>query len=211
MEKKSPVSDEEFERMHRHELELRKKVGSFSGSDRLSRDELYQERFSKHDVRPIIRPATSADHDAIWAILEPVIREGATYPLDPAIEREEAFHYWFAPDKRVFVTELDGEVLGTYYLKPNSTGLADHVANGGYMTHPNARGRGIASAMALDSFERAKAVGFAAMQFNLVVATNEAAVHLWQKLGMDVVGRLPKAFRHKTLGPVDALVMYRLL
>lgn len=158
-----------------------------------------------------IRPAASTDHDAIWAILEPVIREGATYPLDPGIGRDEAFAYWFAPDKRVFVAENDGPVLGTYYLKPNSTGLADHVANGGYMTHPDARGRGVASAMALDSFERAKALGFTAMQFNLVVATNAAAMHLWQKVGMEVVGRLPRAFRHKTLGPVDALVMYRLL
>jgi ribosomal protein S18 acetylase RimI-like enzyme len=157
------------------------------------------------------RPATTADHDAIWAILEPVIREGASYPLDPGIGREEAFAYWFAPDKQVFVAEADGAVLGTYYLKPNSTGLADHVANAGYMTHPDARGRGVARAMALDSFERAKAMGFTAMQFNLVVETNEAAVHLWQQVGMELVGRLPKAFRHKTHGPVDALVMYRIL
>lgn len=159
----------------------------------------------------VIRPAAPTDSDAIWAILEPVIREGATYPLDPGIGREEAFRYWFAPDKQVFVAEEEGQVLGTYYLKPNSTGPADHVANAGYMTHPAARGRGVARAMALDSFARAKALGFAAMQFNLVVSTNEAAVHLWQSVGMEVVGRLPRAFRHQALGPVDALVMYRLL
>jgi L-amino acid N-acyltransferase YncA len=159
----------------------------------------------------VIRPAAPVDSDAIWAILEPVICEGATYPLEPGIGRAEAFRYWFAPDKQVFVAEEEGQVLGTYYLKPNSTGLANHVANAGYMTHRAARGRGVARAMALDSFERAKALGFAAMQFNLVVSTNEAAVHLWQSVGMDVVGRLPQAFRHKALGPVDALVMYRLL
>jgi ribosomal protein S18 acetylase RimI-like enzyme len=159
----------------------------------------------------MIRPAADSDNDAIWAILEPVIREGASYPLNPDIGRWEAFRYWFAPDKSVFVAEADGELLGTYYLKPNSTGLADHVANGGYMTHPQARGRGIAQAMALDSFERAKTAGFAAMQFNLVVATNDAAVHLWQKVGMEVIGQLPKAFRHEELGPVDALVMYKIL
>ena len=158
-----------------------------------------------------IRPATPADREAIWTILEPVTREGATYPLDPDVSREEAFAYWFAPDKQVFVAGDDTQVRGTYYLKPNSTGLADHVANAGYMTHPDTRGRGVASAMALDSFERAKAAGFAAMQFNLVVATNQPAVHLWQKLGMEVVGRLPGAFRHKAFGPVDALGMYRRL
>lgn len=158
-----------------------------------------------------IRPAEDADQDAIWAIMEPVIRAGATYPLDPDIGREGAFAYWFSPDKQVFVAEEDGEVLGTYYLKPNSTGLADHVANAGYMTHVEARGRGIASAMARDSFARAKAVGFRAMQFNLVVASNQQAVRLWQKLGLQVVGRLPEAFRHKRLGLVDALVMHRIL
>ena len=158
-----------------------------------------------------IRPATDTDHDAIWAILEPVVREGASYPLDPDISREEAFTYWFAAGKQVFVAEEGDAVLGTYYLKPNSTGLADHVANAGYMTLPQARRRGVARAMALDSFERARAAGFTAMQFNLVVATNEAAVRLWRKLGMEEVGRLPGAFRHKVLGPVDALVMFKQL
>ena len=158
-----------------------------------------------------VRPAEDSDRDAIWAILEPVIREGATYPLDPELTREGAFEYWFAPDKQVFVAEEAGAVLGTYYLKANSTGLADHVANAGYVTHPAARGRGIAMNMARDSFRRAKDQGFRAMQFNLVIATNTQAVHLWQKIGLQVVGRLPEAFRHKRLGYVDALVMYRML
>ena len=49
------------------------------------------------------------------------------------------------------------------------------------------------------------------MQFNLVVSTNEAAVHLWRKLGFEQVGVLPRAFDHARLGLVDALVMYRWL
>jgi hypothetical protein len=65
--------------------------------------------------------------------------------------------------------------------------------------------------MARDSFSRAKAAGYHAMQFNLVVATNEQALRLWQRHGLQVIGRLPEAFRHRTRGLVDALVMYRLL
>jgi L-amino acid N-acyltransferase YncA len=158
-----------------------------------------------------IRDAFPEDDNAIWAILEPVIREGTTYPVDPAATREQAFAYWFAPGKQVFVAEAGGEVLGTYYLKPNSTGPADHVANAGYMVHADARGRGVASAMARDSFARAKALGFHAMQFNLVVATNTGALRLWRSLGMEEVGRLTEAFRHPTQGLVDAVVMYKLL
>ena len=52
-------------------------------------------------------------------------------------------------------------------------------------------------------------MGFLAMQFNLVVSTNERAIRLWEKLGFHVVGTLPRAFRHQRLGFVDALVMYK--
>jgi ribosomal protein S18 acetylase RimI-like enzyme len=49
------------------------------------------------------------------------------------------------------------------------------------------------------------------MQFNFVVSSNESAVHLWQSLGFETVGRLPGAFRHPRLGAVDCLVMFRTL
>ena len=158
-----------------------------------------------------IRPAEESDRDSLWTILEPVIREGTTYPVDRDATKEEAFAYWFAPNHTVLVAEAGGQILGTYYFKPNSTGPAAHVANAGYMVHPAARGRGVASAMGRDSFARAKAAGYHAMQFNLVVATNEPSLRLWRSLGMTEVGRLPKAFRHPDHGLVDAFVMYRLL
>jgi ribosomal protein S18 acetylase RimI-like enzyme len=54
-------------------------------------------------------------------------------------------------------------------------------------------------------------LGYKAMQFNFVAATNRGAVRLWRKLGFDTVGCLPKAFRHPVEGYVDALVMYKWL
>lgn len=54
-------------------------------------------------------------------------------------------------------------------------------------------------------------LGFIAMQFNLVVATNSAEIHLWQKMGFDTVGTLPSAFHHSRHGFVDALIMFKLL
>ena len=157
------------------------------------------------------RAADAGDEDALWRILEPVVREGATYPIEPDASRAAIFAYWFAPDKQVFVAERAGEILGTYYLKPNSTGPGAHVANAGYMVRPDARGHGVGAAMTRDSFERARRAGFLAMQFNLVVADNGAALHLYRNLGLVEVGRLPRAFRHRDAGLVDALIMYRLL
>ena len=156
-----------------------------------------------------VRRATERDHDAIWAILEPMIRAGETYTQPRNMSREEALAYWFSPEKETFVWEENGEVLGTYFLKANQPGGGAHVANCGYVSAAHAQGRGVARAMCLHSLERAQERGFRAMQFNFVVSTNKRAVKLWASLGFETVGRLPGAFEHPTLGFVDALVMFR--
>lgn len=159
----------------------------------------------------LLRPAAPADRDAIWSILEPVIRAGETYTLDRAMGREAALAYWLGPDRSTFVAEAAGEILGTYYLRANQAGGGAHVCNCGYMTAARAAGRGVARAMAAHSFDAARAAGFRAMQFNFVVSSNDRAVRLWQSLGFETVGRLPGAFDHPRLGEVDALVMFRRL
>jgi len=99
--------------------------------------------------------------------------------------------------------------VGGYTLRPNQPGLGNHVANAGYMVAPNARGQGIASRLCEHSLEQARYAGFTAMQFNFVVSSNAAAVRLWQRHGFVIVGQLPGAFRHVTLGPTDVYVMHR--
>ena len=157
----------------------------------------------------LIRPANAKDSDTIWLILEPVIRGGKTYTLDREMSREDALAYWFSPAHEVFVAEDDGAVVGTYYLRANQRGGGSHVANCGYMTAEAAQGKGVARAMCEHSLRRARQRGFRAMQFNFVVSSNERAVRLWESLGFQTMGRLPKAFLHPQLGYVDAFVMYR--
>ena len=159
----------------------------------------------------LIRSADEADADGIWQILEPVIRAGETYALPRDWTRAQALAYWFSAGPDVLVAEEAGNVVGTYYLRPNQRGGGSHVANCAYMTSITARGRGLGRAMGLHSLRRATASGFAAMQFNFVVSTNENAVALWKSLGFAIVGTLPAAFRHPRLGLVDAFVMYRAL
>lgn len=158
-----------------------------------------------------IRAARPDDADALWAILEPVIRAADTYTLPRDMDREAALAYWLASSHEVFVADDDGRVLGTYYLRPNQMGGGSHVANCGYMTAAAASGRGVARAMCAHSLEHAKRRGFRAMQFNFVVSTNERAVRLWESFGFEIVGRLPQAYLHPVAGYTDAYVMYRLL
>jgi ribosomal protein S18 acetylase RimI-like enzyme len=159
----------------------------------------------------MIRPATPDDHPAIWALLEPVIRAGEEFavPRDGSIT--DGFAYWMTPGADVFVAEDAGQIVGSYCLRANQRGPGAHVANAGYVTALHARGRGIARAMCRHSLDHARARGFGAMQYNFVVSTNERAVRLWQAMGFSIVGRLPGAFAHPTLGFVDALVMYQAL
>ncbi len=157
----------------------------------------------------VIRPATRDDRGAVWSIIEPVIRAGETYALDRAMSEADALAYWTAAGHDCFVATDRGKVVGTYYLRANQAGGGAHVANCGYMTTALARGRGVARRMCEHSLAHARSRGFRAMQFNLIVSTNERAVALWSRLGFAVVGRLPGAFEHPTHGDVDALVMFR--
>ena len=159
-----------------------------------------------------IRPFAEADWTATWRIMEPVFRAGETYAFSPAITAAEAHQVWVEAPTATFVAQdSDKQVLGAYYIKPNQPALGAHVCNCGYIVAEWARGQGVAAAMCEHSQREAITRGFRAMQYNLVVSTNEGAIRLWQRHGFEVIGRLPQAFRHPHLGFVDALVMYKLL
>ena len=156
-----------------------------------------------------IREYQDVDWAGVWRILKPVFRAGETYAYPMDISQQEARAVWVSAPTQTLVAEEAGEILGTYYLKPNQPSPGAHVCNCGYVVGDGARGRGLATLMCEHSQERAKRVGFDFMQFNLVAASNEGAVRLWQRLGFVTIGTLPKAFRHATLGLVDAHVMYK--
>jgi len=157
----------------------------------------------------LIRPATAADKNAIWTIMEPILRAGETYTLPRDMDKASALAYWFSGEREVFVAEDNGSIVGTYSLQANQKGGGSHVANCGYMTAVTAAGRGVGRAMCAHSLDRARARGFRSMQYNFVISTNERAVRLWQSFGFEIAGRLPRAFEHPTQGYVDAYIMYR--
>jgi L-amino acid N-acyltransferase YncA len=155
-----------------------------------------------------IRLAGASDHGAVWRVMEPIIRSGETYALPRDMTREEALAYWFNAALSVHVAESDGEVLGTYCVRKVRPAGGSHIANCGYMVGPWASGRGVGRAMCEDSIERALSLGFRGIQYNFVVSTNERAIRLYRDLGFAIVGRLPGAFAHPTMGYVDAYVMF---
>lgn len=157
----------------------------------------------------IIRDADGRDADTIWAMLEPVFRAGNTYAIARDISRAAALDYWMS--EHVFLAEEAGQPLGTFYIQRNRPGGGAHYCNCGFVTAPGSEGRGVARAMLESALDKARALGFEAMVFNFVVASNVRAVALWQRYGFEEVGRVHGAFRSSAGEDADALVMFRQL
>lgn len=155
-----------------------------------------------------IREANLNDYEAVWEIFQKVIETGDTYVFDPETPQEDLKKHWFAPYMKTFVLVENNEILGTYILKPNQIDLGAHIANGSYMVNPKFQGKGIGKLLCQHSLETAKTAGYKAIQFNIVVSTNTAAVALWKKFGFRIIGTIPKAFNHQTLGYVDGYIMF---
>lgn len=160
-----------------------------------------------------IRAATMDDWSGIWPFLSAIVRVGSTYTWPPDLSETDARARWILPPPwHVFVAvDGGGTILGTAKVGPNQEGPGDHVANASFMVDPASTGLGVGRALAEHVIEFARSAGYRAMQFNAVVATNVAAIALWKKLGFEIVGTIPEAFRHPTDGLVGLHVMYRTL
>jgi ribosomal protein S18 acetylase RimI-like enzyme len=159
-----------------------------------------------------IRAFEVRDWSALWPILHATFARGDTYTFASDATEAEIRQAWIDVPLHTFVAaDESGEIVGSYAFKANQPGQGAHVANCGYVVAEEARGRGVASLMCEHSQEIARSLGFLAMQFNFVVSTNHGAVRLWKAHGFEVVGTLPRAFRHPQHGLVDAYVMYKWL
>ena len=147
----------------------------------------------------------------MWAIFQAVVATGDTLPFSCTTSDEFFRAQWLGDSGQSFVAFVGTTLAGMYKLGANLPGLGSHVASATYLVNPESQGKGIGRALVQHSLAQAQRLGFSAMQFNYVVATNKAAVCLYEKLGFSIVGTVPKAFRHQHLGLVDAHVMHRFL
>ncbi|MFY0688297.1 MAG: GNAT family N-acetyltransferase [Cyclobacteriaceae bacterium] len=163
------------------------------------------------DAQIEIRSAKSEDWPEIWEIIQSVISSGGTYVFNPDSPENKMREYWLGNDKYCYVACIKGKVVGTFILKDNQPDLGSHVSNGSYMTHPDQQGKGIGYTMGEASLSIARELGYEAMQFNIVIEKNKVAVRLWKKLGFEIVGKVPGAFKHRSDGNSDILIMWRSL
>ena len=152
-----------------------------------------------------IGPVTHADHEELFTAFARIVEDREGFPQEPPLTRPQFDDYWLAHSTSVLRARVNGELAGAYYLKPNFVGRAAHIANAGYFVVGEFRGTGLGRRLVLHSLDEARRVGFDALQFNLVFESNPAR-RLYEDLGFEVVGRVPRAVEGE-----DALIYWRAL
>jgi GNAT superfamily N-acetyltransferase len=151
------------------------------------------------------RPYAASDHDEFFAAFAQVVQDGDGFPLAPPLTEEAFSDYWIAHTTAVWTVRSEGALAGGYYLKPNFVGRAAHIANAGYFLAPDFRGGGLGRRMVEHSLIEAPKLGFDAMQFNLVFASNPAR-RMYRELGFREIGTIPAAVDGE-----DAVIYWRAL
>ncbi len=164
-----------------------------------------REKGANEHMADDLRPATAADHDALFAAYTQIVDVGDGFPHAPPLTWEDFHDYWIAHSAAVWIALAGGSLIGAYYIKANFVGRAAHVANAGYFVLAPYRGRGLGRALVEHSLHEARRLGFDAMQFNLVFASNPAR-HMYRNLGFAEVGRLPAVVDGE-----DAVIYWRSL
>jgi L-amino acid N-acyltransferase YncA len=158
---------------------------------------------------PRIRQATADDWPRVSPFFAEIVAAGESYAFPEDLTVESGRGWWMEePPGRTVVLEDTGRILGSAKAGPNRPGRGDHVGTASFMVDPAASGRGVGRALASYVVTWLREQGYAGIQFNAVVETNAAAVHLWRSLGFEIIGTVPGAFRSATHGPVGLHVMY---
>lgn len=153
-----------------------------------------------------IREFRNEDDQAIALIWNEVIDEGESFFWKDRFPIE-LIKEVLQKQKAIYCAELNGEVIGFYILHDNYPGRGSHISNALYAVKKEFRGHGIGKMLGEHSISAAKSLGYQAMQFNSVVSTNVAPIHLWESLGFNRVGKIEHGFV-KDNGKVADLYIY---
>jgi L-amino acid N-acyltransferase YncA len=157
----------------------------------------------------------ATEGETVRSLFNAVIVEGQTYPQRQPLSKVEFAAYWLVGD--AFVVRScppsladQTEILAAFFIKPNFPGRCGHICNAGFIVQPEMRGLGIGRLMGEALLELAPNLGYSAIMFNLVFATNTASIQLWKSLNFEVIGCVPNAVRLDDQ-TIDALIFYRSL
>ena len=140
-------------------------------------------------------PFEDAYVEDVVDIWNEVIEAGNAFPQIETLPLEEASAFFKAQSfTGVALDDTTNEVVGVYILHPNNIGRCGHLCNTSYAVKAGKRGLHIGESLVTHSMKMGKEKGFRILQFNAVVASNEAALRLYKRLGFTQLGTVPGGF-----------------
>lgn len=162
--------------------------------------EIVIRKFEKEDISETIE---------IW---NEVVFDGVAFPQTEPLGIENGIQFFLEQSFTALACDgKNGEICGLYILHPNNVGRCGHIANSSYAVKRTKKNMGFGEALVRHSLAKAKELGFSIMQFNAVVATNEYALHLYEKIGFTKLGTIPNGFRLKNGEFADIVPLYYVL
>lgn len=158
----------------------------------------------------VLTPYAESDLRDFAALFRAVVADGETYAYPEGLSDDEIQALWWEqpPGKTIVARTDDRRFLGSAKMGPNRPGRGAHIGTASFMVAHDARGSGVGRAMLDHVLDWHLVNGFAGIQFNAVVETNTAAIHLWESVGFRIIGTVPGAFVSARHGPVGLHVMF---
>lgn len=159
-----------------------------------------------------IRNYTTEDTKGAVNIWNSVVAEGAAFPQTELLTPDSGEAFFLSQSYTgIAYGEETGEIVGLYILHPNNVGRCGHICNASYAVASTLRGQHIGEQLVRDCMKTAKSLGYRILQFNAVVKSNHAALHLYEKLGFQQLGVIPGGFLNKEGIYEDIIPHYHLL
>lgn len=159
-----------------------------------------------------IREINNGDIPAAVDIWNKVVEDGIAFPQTECLSEKTGEEFFSSQSfTGVAVDSENGEVLGLYILHPNNVGRCGHICNASYAVRSDLRGKHIGEQLVTHCMKKGKELGFGILQFNAVVRSNKAALHLYEKLGFVKLGVIPDGFKMKDGSFEDIIPHYHVL
>lgn len=148
------------------------------------KEEIIIREFKKDDIKYMID---------IW---NEVVLQANAFPQIECLNEEEGLKFFKSQSFTAVIT-IDDKISGLYILHPNNIGRCAHIANASYAVDKSMRGKHIGRELVKHSLLKAKELNFKVLQFNAVVKSNKAAIHLYEELGFKKLGTIPNGYLRK--------------
>ena len=141
----------------------------------------------------VVRKYQDTDLPSMVEIWNQIVEDANAFPQMEKLSEDEAKKF-FSSQTFTGVAIGDHQVLGLYILHPNNVGRCGHISNASYAVRENFRGYHIGEKLVRHSMKTGREFGFSILQFNAVVSTNIAAIHLYEQIGFHKVGVIKNGY-----------------